>query len=844
MSHILICGAAGYTNLGDDAVLCGILSQLNSAAPGRVLRVAGGPQVESLLAGRNTSAVSYEDQAELARAIEDADLVILGGGGLLYDVGYDASLDRFLEDAPDRQWLYEMARLAAAASAAGRPLMLYAMGVGPLLTQAARLVARFTGNQAKAITVRDQASADLLAECRVPRTRAHVAADPAITLEPGGEELAETWLNRCGIGALPRPWVALNLRPWGDEQQRQRLALSAGALARMIREQLGGTAILLPLQQLHDDDLSVLRPIAEAGAGAVLATPIPSPSDLVAAIAKLDLVVGMRLHSLVLALAAGTPSVALSYDPKVEEFARAAGLGEHVHSLDDLDPDMILASCRSLLESREELRGRLAEKRDHLRQSAALSAELARELLESGQVRHRPSPASARKAKPPQEMRVLMQIRPDYLGAPGGDTVQMSETVHHLRAFGVGVDLTTEESPDLSAYDLVHVFNLGRPREPYRHCLNAVQQGKPIALSTVYWDFEEFWQWGDPDYWELPSPQQGLPQPRPAPPPDPIEARHRALLDQQRLAALEWATVFLPNGEGEAQLLAEVYGMDLGRSLVVPNGVAELFFEARPELFVDKHGLRDFVLCAARVEKRKNQLCLVAAMRGTGIPLVIVGQANPEGYRDLCRRYADDSVVFLDALPQEELASAYAAAKVHALVGWFETPGLSTLEAAAAGCNIVSTDRGLAQEYLSDMAWYCDPRRVDSIRRAVMAAYEAPRSEALRERMRAHYTWRQAAERTLEGYRLALALHDAQSTPARQQAALEAMRRHADFVARLASDREYEALRTRQWGEAVEAELKRLQQEFARVTSRRLHRWSAALARAGWSILRAFGVKP
>jgi glycosyltransferase involved in cell wall biosynthesis len=289
--------------------------------------------------------------------------------------------------------------------------------------------------------------------------------------------------------------------------------------------------------------------------------------------------------------------------------------------------------------------------------------------------------------------------------------------------------------------------------------------------------------------------------------------------------------------------LHAAYGIDLSRTVVVPNAVDELFFEARPERFVERCGLRDFVLCAARVEKRKNQLALVAALRGTGIPLVIAGQANPEEYRELCRRYADESVIFLEMLSREELASACAAAKVHALVGWFETPGLSTLEAAAAGCNVVSTDRGLAREYLGEMAWYCDPRSIESIREAVAAAYHAPRSERLREHVRERYTWRRAAERTLEGYRLALALAESAGEAGRAEVAVEAARRHADFLARLAADREYEARRMREWGEAVEVELKRLQEEFERVTSRRLHRWSAAIARAGWRVLRTLGVK-
>jgi polysaccharide pyruvyl transferase WcaK-like protein len=845
VSHLLICGAAGYTNIGDDAILWGMLTQLRGALGSRPIKVGGGPLLEPLTRPFDAIPLSYQDQSELARVVEEADLVILGGGGLLYDIGYEAGLHRFLGEPPDRHWLYEMARISAAASAAGRPVMLYGVGAGPLLTEAARHAAKFICDQARAITVRDQGSADLLAECGVARSRVHVAADPAVLVEAGD---AAGVVAQLGITGAPRPWVAVNLRPWGDAGQREQLVAQGVSLASAVREQLGGTAVLLPLQRAPDDDMRVLQPIADATGAAVMQQPL-SPPDTVGVLAQFDLVIGMRLHALVLALAAGKPFVALCYDPKVGEFARSAGLGEHVHPIAGLEPGAIIRSCQALLQDAA-LPAGLQAKRQELRERANLSAAVVSDLLSGGQG-EAARPAIAPDQRPAGQVRVLMRIRPDYRERPGGDTVQMEETKRGLERLGVKVEVSGGESPDLAACDIVHAFNLGRPEEPHRHCLEAIAKGKPVALSTVYWDFSEFWEWGDPDYWDLPAPERGLPTPRPAPLPDPIEMRRRARLDEQRRAAIACATVYLPNGKGEADLLHRTYGMDLSRTVVVTNAVDEAFFAARPEPFIEKHGpstalragLRDFVLCAARVEKRKNQLLLVAALRGTGIPLVIIGQPNPEEYRDLCRRYADENVVFLDALPHEELASAYAAAKVHALPGWFETPGLSTLEAAATGCNIVTTDRGTTREYLGDLAWYCDPRDVESIRTAVLAAYETPRSGRLRELVRERYTWHRAAENTLEGYRLALALHARRDDRARCEEELGALREHGDFLARLAADRGYEADQMRAWGQAADAELRRLQAEFQRVTSRRMHRWSSAVARAGWGLLRALGVK-
>gem|GEM_PF-225367 len=871
MKHVLICGAAGFTNLGDDAILWGMLTQLGEAAPGRPVVVAGGPELAGVTSPFGARALSYEARAELARAIEDAALVVLGGGGMLYDFGYDADLRRFLTDPPDRQWLYELAKIAAAARAAGRPVMLYGAGAGPLHTEAARRAARFLCEQAQAITVRDCGSREVLGACGVPPTRVHISADPAVVVEPAATEAADAVLGRAGAAGLPRPWVAVNLRPWyrfagpesaaeerGDELDR--LIARAGALIRGVRERLGGAVLLLPLQRMYDDDRVVLERAAAAAEGAaVTLEPPTSPPELAALMSRCDLVVAMRLHALVLALSAGTPFLAISYGRKVEEFAAAAGLGEHVISADDLDVERALSSCERLLSDRASAAAALAGTRSELREAARLSAELAGRVLAGdaavgrAHVAHRVAPAAGgpEAANP----RVLMQTRPDYRERPGGDVLQLEEVQRALRGQGVTVDLSAQESPDLGPYDLVHTINLDRPEEAYRHCLNALAQGRPIALSPVHTDMSEFMEWGDPDYWHLPDPAEGAPEPRPAPPQDPIEERRRALRHLQRQLVVDWATVYLPNAQSDAEYLSRTFGMDLTRTVVVPHGVRGMFFEARPERFVARYGLRDFVMCAGRVETRKNQLGLVAALRGTGISLVIVGQANPEEYRELCRRYADERVVFLDALPQEELASAYAAAKVHALPSWFEVPGLVSLEAAAAGCNVVSTDRGSARDYLGDMAWYCNPRDIGSIRAAVLAAYEAPRSERLREHIRHSFTWERAAERTLEGYRLAVAIHESRAEPGREAAAAAALRQHADWVARLAADRAYEAQRAADWareaeewaraaerrGRELEERLAELAAELDRVTSRRLYRLSAAVARAGWGVLRRLG---
>lgn len=328
-------------------------------------------------------------------------------------------------------------------------------------------------------------------------------------------------------------------------------------------------------------------------------------------------------------------------------------------------------------------------------------------------------------------MRILMQGRPDLFAVSGGDTVHLTHTMAALADAGVEVDLSLDLRPDLAPYDLVHVFNLMRADEGYLQVDNAVRQGKPVVVTPLCWDMSEFFAraGGDP-------------------------AAVRRWPGEQRLrrSALNRAAAVLAGGRSEAEYLQSVFGCS-GRVHIVPLGIKPALGRADPEAFRARYGIRDFVLCAARICPHKNQLALIEALAGTGIPLVLIGQVQDSFYFRRCRERAVEGVHFLGPVDEGSLAAAYAAARVHALPSWYEMPGMASLEAAAAGCRVVSTDRGTAVDYLGGSAWYCDPGRVGSIRRAVLAAYQAQGDPPAAERLRREFTWERAAALTLAVYR-------------------------------------------------------------------------------------------
>jgi glycosyltransferase involved in cell wall biosynthesis len=363
-----------------------------------------------------------------------------------------------------------------------------------------------------------------------------------------------------------------------------------------------------------------------------------------------------------------------------------------------------------------------------------------------------------------------MLNRKDAHTVLGGDTVQMLRTKEALEKLGVQVDTgSVEEPPAEDQYDLLHIFNWQQLEEYL--ALRGAQRGQllPIVLSTIFWFYTGHWfdaAARTKPIWKLASGALG-------------PKRARSLYEQWQLAkfrrgaegqrlrqCLEVPVQFLPNSAIELDHLESVlrlHGELHARCTVVPNAVAREVYDPLPQpsqKLLKKVEAKDFVLQVARIQEAKNQLGLIEALFDLPVPIVFAGQPSPyeQEYVNRCYELAQKrgQVYFLGPISGDDLVSLYTLAAVHALPSWRETPGLASLEAAAAGCRVVTTSVGSTREYFGDLAWYCDPRDAQSIRRAVCAALESPRSDELRKTVLTRYTWDAAAAATLKAYQLAL----------------------------------------------------------------------------------------
>jgi glycosyltransferase involved in cell wall biosynthesis len=335
----------------------------------------------------------------------------------------------------------------------------------------------------------------------------------------------------------------------------------------------------------------------------------------------------------------------------------------------------------------------------------------------------------------------------------GGHVVQMEMTAKFLSQLGgISVRTCRSESPDWDGLDIVHGFELEA-----QHVREARRRRIPVCISVIYWSKQ--YRTG---LLRQTSPWQTLRgRARMVGVLSLAAAKGRHVAKSEALAKFaiqttslyESADLLLPNSELEAAQI--VRDLEVTTPMrVVPNGVDPAKFRAG--LPWDQ---RQGVLYVGRLEPHKNQLGLIYALRGTGVPLTIVGGGHPHHpeYLAAVKAEAGENVRVVGQTPHGQLADYYASARVHVLPSRFETTGLVSLEAAVSGCNVVTTEVGYAREYFKDMAWYCNPGDPDSIRSAVFAALAAPPQDLLRERILQHYTWEHTAEATAAAYRDVLA---------------------------------------------------------------------------------------
>jgi glycosyltransferase involved in cell wall biosynthesis len=180
------------------------------------------------------------------------------------------------------------------------------------------------------------------------------------------------------------------------------------------------------------------------------------------------------------------------------------------------------------------------------------------------------------------------------------------------------------------------------------------------------------------------------------------------------------------NSEAELAIMREELGVEPRAARVM----APLFEGGERQPTGDRER-RDLV-CAGRIEPRKNQLSAIRAFKSLGKQdrrLLLFGSMSGghPGYERAVRRELEPGwVEYRGYVTPEELSAAYGEAKAVIQASYFETCGFAGMEAIAHGAQVCVSDTPYTRSFYEGHAVFCDPFSVQSIRAGIESVLATP----------------------------------------------------------------------------------------------------------------------
>ena len=355
---VLICGAYGFGNTGDDAILQAIIGEMRRIDPHMPLTVLSRrPKDTQRTFGVN--ACHRFGVHAIRRVLRRSQLFISGGGSLMQDVTSRLSL-----------WYY--LGTIRMAHGCGCKVQMYGCGIGPIIYDRDRkLAAHIINTCVDKITLREPDSRETLKTFGVTAPEVILASDPALTLPPASRSRIDSILRAHDM-ELDGKYIGFVLRKWPGMEEKATV-FAAGAVYAYLK--YGLTPVFLSINFRADGEASQM--VTEH-----LSIPFHmideqmSSGEVIGVLSRMTTVVSMRLHGLIFAAGQGVPLIGVAYDPKVTAFLDYVEQNNYIQlaALNEKDLSDMIDSAVALAGRGEEMRRRtelLNQQEDNNRATAA-----------------------------------------------------------------------------------------------------------------------------------------------------------------------------------------------------------------------------------------------------------------------------------------------------------------------------------------------------------------------------------------------------------------------------------------------------------------------------------------
>ena len=321
---VLVCGAYGRGNAGDDAILEAIVAELRALDPDLPIWVLSRHPDSTRLTYRVNSIYTFNFPRFLLR-MRRTRLYINGGGSLMQDVTSHRSL-----------WFYLFT--ISAGKILGNQVLMYGCGIGPIRSPSnRRRAARVLQKRVDAITLRDTHSREELERMGVDRPEISLSADPTVILPAAPSQVVDGILEREGLDPNGR-YIGFTLRPWPGFREKAEIFAAAADYAW---EKYGLTPVFLPIERRLDLG-AIQQAVVSMKAPYHIIENTGSSAHTIGLFSRMKVVVSMRLHALVFSASQGVPLVGVVYDQKISSFLSYIGQDLYTE-LDELTLERLTA---------------------------------------------------------------------------------------------------------------------------------------------------------------------------------------------------------------------------------------------------------------------------------------------------------------------------------------------------------------------------------------------------------------------------------------------------------------------------------------------------------------------
>nr|WP_312577201.1 polysaccharide pyruvyl transferase CsaB [Sedimentibacter sp.] len=350
MKNILLAGYYGFGNLGDEAILEMVLKQLLEITDRDKLTVLSGNKEETSKK-YDVCTIDRNNVLSIIKRLMTSDALVFGGGSLLQDVTSKRSIYYYL-------LLIRLAKIMK------NKVIMLSQGIGPILNDRSRRITANTLNKVDYITVRDKQSKEFLESIGVQGNLISLSADPVINFRA-----EDNPVERRG----EKKKVCFSLRNWKCSDVSGKISFVTEKLIENNIE-----CHFIPFY--YNEDLELVNEIKEnIGEEAIYYRERLSTNEAYDIIKNMNLLVGVRLHSLIFAASAGVPFVAVSYDHKVDHFAESVNMNVAC-CIEDIDTELLYGKIISMLENEDEERKKLAGNVEILRDTISVNYKILKEI--------------------------------------------------------------------------------------------------------------------------------------------------------------------------------------------------------------------------------------------------------------------------------------------------------------------------------------------------------------------------------------------------------------------------------------------------------------------------------